>query len=235
MPAHPTPAGAVLFDAADTLFHNRGLAELFDGWERAGDPKLTRTWLDAAIRTVGGRGLWPADSATGRERRAAWTDFYRLAFLEGGHPPPAAAAYAAECAGQVVDPAAYRLFADVPEVLDALDSRGLPLGIVSNFDPLIWPILDRLDLRRRFGAIVTSYDVGCYKPDPRIFRIATDRLGVPTGDVLFVGDSPYSDVGGAAAAGMAAVLVDRTGAYPDFAGPRVTDLRALLHPGAGRG
>ncbi|MFC0003446.1 HAD family hydrolase [Micromonospora siamensis] len=234
MPASPA---AVLFDAADTLFHNRGLADLFDGWERDGDPRLTRACLDAAIRTVGGRGLWPADSATGSQRRAAWTDFYRLAFLEAGHPPPAAAAYAADCAGQVVDPAAYRLFGDVPEVLDALDAQGLPLGIVSNFDPLIWPILDRLDLRRRFGAIVTSYDAGCYKPDPRIFRIATDRLGVPAEDVLFVGDSPYSDVGGAAAAGMTAVLVDRTGAHPDFAGPRVTDLRALLHhhPGAERG
>lgn len=224
---------AVIFDAADTLFYNRGLAALLDSWDQVGDPMLTRSCLDAAIQKVGGRGLWPSDSATEQERHAAWTHFYGLAFLEAGHAPPTAAACAADCADQVVDPAAYELFGDVPEVLDALEAHGLPLGIVSNFDPLIWQILDRLDLRRRFRSIVTSFDAGCYKPDPRIFRRGADELGVPARAVVFAGDSPYSDVGGATAAGMAAVLVDRARRYPDFAGPRVTDLRSLptLHLG----
>jgi putative hydrolase of the HAD superfamily len=217
----------VAFDAADTLFHNRALAQLYADWARSADPRLQPEQLDRAIGVVGGRGLWPEDSATTDERLDRWFEFYRLVLAEAGFGPAEGRVRARACAATVVDPAGYALFDDVPPVLDALDARGMPMAVVSNFDALLGPILDAVGLRDRFRVVVSSYDVGCYKPDPLIFHTAAQRLGVPPAAVLFVGDSPYSDIGGATAAGMAAVLVDRSAAHPDFPGPRITRLTEL--------
>jgi HAD superfamily hydrolase (TIGR01509 family) len=53
--------------------------------------------------------------------------------------------------------------------------------------------------------VVASHDVGCAKPDPRIFGIALERLGVEPSRAVMVGDSWTADVLGARAAGIAAV------------------------------
>jgi putative hydrolase of the HAD superfamily len=47
------------------------------------------------------------------------------------------------------------------------------------------------------------------KPDPRLFQIALDRLGMAAGDAVFAGDRVQIDVRGAQAAGMRAVWFDR--------------------------
>jgi FMN phosphatase YigB (HAD superfamily) len=65
--------------------------------------------------------------------------------------------------------------------------------------------------------------VGVAKPDPRIYRIAAERLGVETGDCLFVDDQP-NFVEGALAAGMDAVVI---GDEP-WDGPRVRSLEGVL-------
>ena len=63
---------------------------------------------------------------------------------------------------------------------------------------------------------------GVSKPDPRIFAIALQRLGVPAASTWYVGDSPHHDLGGASAAGLAQiVLVDPLGLHQ----PRVGDDR----------
>ena len=52
-----------------------------------------------------------------------------------------------------------------------------------------------------------SFEVGAVKPDPRIFEIALERLGVDANEAVMVGDSEEAD-GGAAALGCGFVLVD---------------------------
>jgi putative hydrolase of the HAD superfamily len=71
--------------------------------------------------------------------------------------------------------------------------------------------------------------VGVAKPDPAIFRIALDALGVPASDtVLYVGDSLRYDVAGAIAAGLQPVHFDPYGYCPAPEGHRhVTSLAAL--------
>ena len=65
------------------------------------------------------------------------------------------------------------------------------------------------------GVIVDSAVVGVAKPDPAIFRIALDALGVPaSGAVLYVGDSLRYDVAGALAAGLQPVHFDPYGYCP---------------------
>ena len=68
-----------------------------------------------------------------------------------------------------------------------------------------------------------------FKPDPAGFRYTAEMLGVEPGEAVYVGDRPEVDLAGARAAGMPAVLVDRTGKVdlPEDA-PVISDLRALL-------
>jgi len=89
------------------------------------------------------------------------------------------------------------------DALAALRKARIPVGVVSNtlFSARAW----RHGLACHGLAVdfvVSSADVGARKPDPAIFRVALDRLGLPPGDVWFVGDSYEKDVRGAAAVGM---------------------------------
>lgn len=132
----------------------------------------------------------------------------------------------------------WRTYPEVPEVLHALRGAGLPLAVVSNWDPGLIPLLERLGLREAFAVIVASAEAGVAKPDPRIFGVALDALGVPPGHALHVGDLYDLDVVGAQAAGLVPVLLDRRGQpRPSvfsadggraYDGLRITDLRELL-------
>jgi len=76
------------------------------------------------------------------------------------------------------------------------------------------------------GVVVDSAVVGVSKPDPAIFRIALDALGVPPSrTVLHVGDSLRYDVTGALAAGLQPVHLDPNGFCPAPDGHR--HIRAL--------
>jgi putative hydrolase of the HAD superfamily len=55
-----------------------------------------------------------------------------------------------------------------------------------------------------------SEEAGVAKPDPKIFEIALDRLGVGALETVMVGDSWINDIAGAAAAGLRTVWFNRT-------------------------
>lgn len=81
------------------------------------------------------------------------------------------------------------------------------LGIVSNFYGNLLAACEEAGIRRHFSAAIDSVDVGCVKPDPRIFEAALDALGARAEDAIFVGDSPGRDMAGARALGMKHVLL----------------------------
>jgi putative hydrolase of the HAD superfamily len=87
-------------------------------------------------------------------------------------------------------------------VAAARDS-GIRTGLISNS----WgrTIYDEGLIASLFDAVVISGDVGLYKPQPEIFRLACERLGVEPADAVFV-DDLRENVAGAEALGMAAVL-----------------------------
>lgn len=109
------------------------------------------------------------------------------------------------------DPGAWVVWPDVPAALEALAAREVLLGVVSNWDSRLPALLAALGLRDRFRAIAVSALEGVEKPDPRLFRIVLDRLGVRPEQALHVGDHPELDVLGAVSAGIDAALLDRTG------------------------
>jgi len=93
-------------------------------------------------------------------------------------------------------------FEAVPGALEAvseLERLGLQLAVVSNWDVGLAEHLGRLGLADRFATIVTSAEAGAPKPDPRVFELALERLGVPPGRALHVGDGEADEEGARAA------------------------------------
>jgi putative hydrolase of the HAD superfamily len=94
--------------------------------------------------------------------------------------------------------------------------------------------LARTPFADAFGAIVISVEVDIAKPDPRIFAVALERLGVVASEAVMVGDSRPRDIAGGRAAGLRTVLIDRpewsegAGPDPDATIARLRDLRDAL-------
>jgi REG-2-like HAD superfamily hydrolase len=88
------------------------------------------------------------------------------------------------------------------ESLRSLSSRGWRLAVVSNWDTRLRTLLEGFEMASIFDAIVVSAEVGIEKPDPRIFAVACERLGVEPAAAVMVGDSSEDDVLGARAAGL---------------------------------
>lgn len=101
------------------------------------------------------------------------------------------------------------------DALRALARIGIPIGIVSNADGRVEPLLRELRVCQvgagpgvEVGIVVDSTVVGFEKPDPRIFEIALRALAVAPERAIHVGDSRRADVAGAIAAGVTPVHLD---------------------------
>ncbi|QEC50631.1 HAD family hydrolase [Baekduia soli] len=125
----------------------------------------------------------------------------------------------------------FRAFPDVPGVLAQLRSRGAALVVVSNWDVSLHEALATTGLAPLVDAAISSAEAGAAKPDPAIFARALELAGgVAPERALHVGDSVEADVAGARAAGIAPVLVDRTGRAAARGLRAIADLRALVGP-----
>ncbi len=81
----------------------------------------------------------------------------------------------------------------VRPTLDRLRSR-YPMVLVSNFYGNISSVLASYGLQDYFGSIIESAVVGVRKPDPAIFGLGVDALGLKPQEVLVVGDSLSKDI-----------------------------------------
>jgi putative hydrolase of the HAD superfamily len=108
----------------------------------------------------------------------------------------------------------FRAYPDVLPALAELRERGLTLVIASNWDCSLPDWLEPSGITELVDGVVTSAEVGAPKPDPRVFERALAIAGVAAPDALHVGDKLDNDVGGAGAAGVRAVLLQREGEPP---------------------
>jgi putative hydrolase of the HAD superfamily len=111
--------------------------------------------------------------------------------------------------------------------LDALSAMGVRACCVSNSDGRAELHLETFGLRGGLEFVVDSQLVGVEKPDPRIFRIALDKLGLPARRAVYIGDIRSVDEAGAHAAGMHFVLVDPFGDYAPAGSRAVRRLEEL--------
>jgi putative hydrolase of the HAD superfamily len=221
---------AVFFDLYHTLIHYHPPREevLALNLSRRGIAAEVE-WLRHAI--VAGDEYYYQENAkknltrrTEEETRELWQKYQAVVLREAGIEP-----YPELVSGLLNDMqrATYErvLFSDVLPTLAGLSGRGLRLGLVSNVDQDITPLLDKLGLRPYLGVVLTSRDVGATKPEPRIFHEAVGRAGVEAASTLYIGDQYQIDVLGARGAGLKALLLDRENNCPEI--PAADKIKSL--------
>lgn len=119
------------------------------------------------------------------------------------------------------------VFPDVTPALTAMKERGILLGIVSDTGPEARRLYDELGWTRFFDAYAISAELGCCKPDPRMYQTASEALGLEPHECLFV-DNDRDCVLGALRLGYQACGISRYGAPPNDELTWVTDLNEVV-------
>ena len=103
-----------------------------------------------------------------------------------------------------------RPVAGLPELLTALEARGIPVGIASSGPSVnVFFALEGLGWAGRFGAIVTGDDISHCKPHPEAFLTTAEQLSVPPEQCLVFEDAP-SGIQAAHRAGMQTIALTTT-------------------------
>lgn len=100
---------------------------------------------------------------------------------------------------------------DALETLTELRRRGHKLALISVCSQDVPHVWEETPLAGTLDELVFSCDVGVSKPDPRIYEIACERLGVTPAECLFVGDGANDELPGAERVGMTAVQLRAPG------------------------
>jgi 2-haloacid dehalogenase len=202
-----TPLRWVLFDLNGTLVDPGVLAQPLG--DSAADEELVLTALDdanaqAMVTMLSGGSAVFADLLAAALRR-------RLA-LAGRDP--AAADDALALLGTM--PA----YLDAPAALETLRGVGLELGVLTQSAlPAAEAVLRFAGLRDRMSVVLSAPDSGFFKPDPRPYRMALERIGAAPDEVAFVA-AHWWDVAGAKGAGLRTGWVARRDlVFPDSMPP----------------
>lgn len=185
----------VLFDFSGTLFDDKSVLD--PARDLVGDAVITRVLsvVDSPEGIAARRGC-----DVSRERhRAVWTAL----ISEAG---PYSSVVVDAIYGALTDPAAWTPYPDTARVVTTLHERGLRVGVVSNIGWDIRPALADAGVLDVLDTVVLSCEQGVEKPDPALFTLACDKLGLEPSSVLFVGDDPVKD-GAAVKVGMPVYLL----------------------------
>ena len=106
-------------------------------------------------------------------------------------------------------------FPEVPDVLQRLKASGLRTAILSNGSPMMLDAVVRASrLSTLIDAVLSVEAVGVYKPHPRVYQLAVDRLGIPAAAIAFQSSNAW-DAYAASAFGMQVVWCNRYGQRPE--------------------
>jgi 2-haloacid dehalogenase len=218
----------LVFDAYGTLFDVHSVTRLADSLFPGRGPALSQAWRTKQLEYTWLRSLM------GRY------DDFNVVTAD-------ALDWALESLGLAATPdartallRAYRELSLFPEVRASLErlARGRTLAILSNGHPdMLDAVIDHNDLRVYFGERVLSvHEAGVFKPDPRVYALATASLERPAGSIGFVSSNGW-DAAGAKSFGFLAYWVnrgraplERLGSPPDAV---VADLSELAQRLAG--
>ena len=110
-------------------------------------------------------------------------------------------------------------YPDAAPALAALRERGVQAAILTNGSrEMTESALDSSGLHERIEVVMSADDVQTFKPDPAVYALAPDVLGVEPNEIVFVSSHPW-DLAGATLARFQTLWVNRTGAaYPELLG-----------------
>ncbi len=155
-------------------------------WEATASERQTGGFatIEANVRAFSAENGWPIEDEAMARALAIRDALYRRRF----HPRPGAV-----------------------ETLSELRRRAVPVALISMCAPDTPEHWHASELAPLVDVTVFSSEVGLRKPDPAIYRYATDRLGVDPAACLYCGDGAYGELSGAEALGMFAVLIREPG------------------------
>lgn len=196
----------VLFDFSGTLFR----FEPGPGWPSVTADEATRERLVAVLTAPAmSTELIPPDLRDAWARRDLDPELHRTVYL--GMLGASGVALSEEESEAVyvslTDPDAWHLYPDTVSVLEGLRAAGIPVAVVSNIAWDIRNVFRRHGVEDLVDEFVLSYVEGVVKPDPKIFRIACQRIGVAPEHARMIGDSAEAD-GGAVGVVADFVLVE---------------------------
>jgi len=202
----------IFFDAAGTLFQVKEpvwdvYAAYAEEWGWVLDPALIRE----SFRIVwAGMPPPPWDTQEGDPEKLWWAALVRQVFHRSGANASGAAFEGCFEAlwAHYAHASAWELYDEVAGVLERLKPN-FRLGIISNFDARLFPVLAGLGLDRSFEAVTVSSHVRVRKPEPEIFKTALRVFGVSAEHALHVGDDPDADWSGARRAGISCFKLHR--------------------------
>lgn len=216
-------AKAVLFDSGGVLMQPIG-----GRWNPRADfeptvlrqcPQITTELLAEAI-SVGDRFMAAAVSTPDLD------DYHTAMLTHLGIVP--SADLLAELVRPVPATVVLELFGEVVQTLEALRSRGVRMAVVSDAWPNLPQLHADLGIDGYFEAYAISAVLGCRKPDPRMYRHASDALGLDPGECVFIDDDPDL-VAAALQLGYQGRWMRRTGSNRADAGvPAVSSLTELI-------
>lgn len=187
----------IIFDYGGTI-DSRGVhwsEVIWDGYRDAGIDVDKADFRDAYVyaerELARTRHILPHHNFLDLLRIKMRIELDRLA--ESGKMAPDSDGALAEAVAQYCYRAARGCVEEARPVIEELYAR-YPLVLVSNFYGNVEAVLADFDLRRYFGAIIESAVVGVRKPDPAIFRLGVEALGLAPEEVLVVGDSLRKDI-----------------------------------------
>jgi putative hydrolase of the HAD superfamily len=171
------------------------------------DPELIRPFLQRAFPWHSPEAHHPRLASA-----EAWWEALEPRFADAFRAADACKSEAREMAKTVrrvyLDPERWRLYEDAVPALEGLSFSGWKHALLTNHVPELPEIAGRLDLDRHVERIFNSDQTGYEKPHPEAFRGVLDVLGGAE-EVWMVGDNADTDVAGAKAAGIPAILVRR--------------------------
>lgn len=102
-------------------------------------------------------------------------------------------------------------YPEVPETLSTLKARGFVCAILSNGTPaMLEAAVKNSGIAEWVNNNFSVEEVGIFKPDPRVYRIAVDRLNLTPAEIIFQSSNAW-DVAGASAFGFKVVWINRFG------------------------
>lgn len=102
-------------------------------------------------------------------------------------------------------------FPEVPDMLRQLKTAGMRTAILSNGSPkMLDAAVKGARLERLLDAVLSVEEVGVYKPHPKVYQLAVDRLSIPASAISFQSSNAW-DAYAASAFGMQVVWCNRYG------------------------
>ena len=154
--------------------------------------------------------------------------YFHVIFEAAGVPPALIGPVLERCFARQAGPGLWTRNAEGARgCLDALSLLGLRLACVSNSDGRAAEHLAACDMLRGLEFVVDSHHAGIAKPEPGIFHLALERIGLPAERTLYVGDLRLVDGAGARGAGLHFVLLDPYGDYAVDGEPAIDTIARL--------